>query len=83
MTTKLVLLNYLLFFCTLVGLFFNSNHFLLYMVSLEFMYLSVVCGFSGVSVFLGFGEGIVFALFCLGLAAIEAVIGFFFFSRRF
>jgi NADH:ubiquinone oxidoreductase subunit K len=78
MISKFLLLNGLVFSFSLAGLINNARHFLLYMVSLEIMYLSIVCAFATVSVIVPFSKGVIISLFCLGLAAGEAVVGFFF-----
>jgi NADH:ubiquinone oxidoreductase subunit K len=77
MITKLFLLNSLLFVSSLVGVHVNSSHFLTFMISVEIMYLSIICSFCTVGFIIPFDLGLIYGLFCMSLAAIEAVIGFF------
>jgi len=72
-----MVLNNLMFFCAVVLLIKMSKSFLFFMLGLEVLYISILSGFVTIASIPSYEVGSIFALFLIGIAAAEAVIGFY------
>jgi NADH:ubiquinone oxidoreductase subunit K len=74
---KLLILNNWIFFSSFYLIAINSYNFLRFMIALEFNFLTIIGSFGTLGVFVGLETGVVLGIFCLGIAACEAVVGFY------
>ncbi len=71
----LSLINILLFFYGIIGLFAVRKNIILVFISIELILLAAVNNFAYFSIYLNDISGIFFSLFILGVAACESAIG--------
>lgn len=73
--TNLLILSFIIFLISLVGIFFVKKNIIVILMSIELMLLSVNMNFIIFSLYLDDMVGQLFALFVLTVAAAESAIG--------
>jgi len=78
MLLKIIILNNCLFWLSVILIGNGTFNFLNYMISLEVAYLVIICSFCSIANVALYRVGGIFGLYLIGMAAAEAVIGFYF-----